>query len=73
MATWPPASSARARRALGLPAIAFGAGPISGVGYVADNLDLVRSGRQASSGAPYLLPAQDLSAAGISMLCVREP
>ena len=33
----------RARRALGLPAIAFGAGPISGVGYVADNLDLVRS------------------------------
>ena len=33
----------RARRALGLPAIAFGAGPISGVGYVADNPDLVRS------------------------------
>ena len=33
----------RARRALGLPAVAFGAGPISGVGYVADNIDLVRS------------------------------
>ena len=41
----------RARRALGLPAIAFGAGPISGVGYVADNLDLVRS-------AGRLLPAR---------------
>lgn len=33
----------RARRALGLPAVAFGAGPISGVGYVADNADLVRA------------------------------
>ena len=38
----------RARRALGLPAIAFGAGPISGVGYVADNLDLVSSAGRLS-------------------------
>ena len=38
----------RARRALGLPAVAFGAGPISGVGYVADNLDLVCSAGRLS-------------------------